>query len=210
MTTDRFLSRWARRKAAARQADAVQPMAPASGPAQQAEAPPAVPVAPSESAAAAPRAPQPPTQTELPTLDSLQGLVSDYRGFMNVDVDPNVQRAALKKLFSDPHFNIMDGLDVYIDDYGIPDPIPPTMLASLNQAQSLLFSEPEVESVSAPETEQTLQPDTIAMTDEVAEPATQAVQAEPESVMADSKDAAVPAGSGDEMLSEGGEGKTDN
>ena len=30
----------------------------------------------------------------------------------------------MKKLFSDPHFNVMDGLDTYIDDYGKPDPIP--------------------------------------------------------------------------------------
>ena len=30
----------------------------------------------------------------------------------------------MKKLFSDPHFNVMDGLDTYIDDYGKPDPLP--------------------------------------------------------------------------------------
>ncbi|HEY9396966.1 MAG TPA: DUF3306 domain-containing protein, partial [Burkholderiales bacterium] len=164
--------------------------------------------APAESAAAAPRAPQPPTQTELPTLDSLQGLVSEYRDFMNVGVDPNVQRAALKKLFADPHFNIMDGLDVYIDDYGIPDPIPPDMLASLNQAQSLLFREPEVESVSAPEPEQTPQPETIARADEaVDEPATPAVQVEPESIVADIKGTTVPASLGNERLPENEKGR---
>ncbi len=222
MTADRFLSRWMRRKAAARQAEAVRPTAPAPGPAKGAEAPPAVPVAPPDSAAATPRAPQPPIQTELPTLDSLQGLVSEYRDFMNVGVDPNVQRAALKKLFADPHFNIMDGLDVYIDDYGIPDPIPPAMLASLNQAQSLLFREPEVESVGAPETEQTPEPDTIAMvdesdevdeaveTDDAVEPATPAVQFESEPVVADSKGATVPASLGKELLPESGEGGADH
>jgi hypothetical protein len=36
-----------------------------------------------------------------------------------------VRNAALKKLFTDPHFNVMDGLDVYIDDYGKPDPCRP-------------------------------------------------------------------------------------
>ena len=41
--------------------------------------------------------------------------------------------AALKKLFSDPHFNVMDGLDTYIDDYGKPDPIPPSMLRAHSQ-----------------------------------------------------------------------------
>ena len=39
-------------------------------------------------------------------------------------VDASVKNAALKKLFADPHFNVMDGLDTYIDDYGKPDPIP--------------------------------------------------------------------------------------
>ena len=38
--------------------------------------------------------------------------------FLRPKVDEQRQRAALKKLFSDPHFNVMDGLDPYIDDYG--------------------------------------------------------------------------------------------
>jgi hypothetical protein len=42
-----------------------------------------------------------------------------------------VRNAAMKKLFADPHFNVMDGLDTYIDDYGKPDPIPPEMLRQL-------------------------------------------------------------------------------
>jgi hypothetical protein len=33
----------------------------------------------------------------------------------------------------------MDGLDVYIDDYGKPDPIPPEMLARLMESNPLLF-----------------------------------------------------------------------
>ena len=49
-----------------------------------------------------------------------------------------MRRAALKKLFSDPHFNVMDGLDVYIDDYSKTEPIPPAMLAGLRQAQKIL------------------------------------------------------------------------
>jgi hypothetical protein len=57
-------------------------------------------------------------------------------------VDEDVKRAALKKLFADPHFNVMDGLDTYIDDYGKPDPIPVSMLRKMAQAQFLgLFSE---------------------------------------------------------------------
>ena len=41
-------------------------------------------------------------------------------------------------MFSDPHFNVMDGLDVYIDDYSQPNPLPATMLAGLKQAQNIL------------------------------------------------------------------------
>jgi hypothetical protein len=52
-------------------------------------------------------------------------------------VDETLRRAALKKLFSDPHFNIMDGLDTYIDDYSISDPLPAAMLAELKQAQNI-------------------------------------------------------------------------
>jgi hypothetical protein len=42
-------------------------------------------------------------------------------------------------LFQDPHFNVMDGLDTYIDDYTKADPIPEAMLRGLNQARGLLF-----------------------------------------------------------------------
>ncbi len=63
---------------------------------------------------------------------------SDFSRFMAKDVDESVRRSAMKKLFSNPHFNIMDGLDIYIDDYGKPDPLPPGMLESLLHAKTLL------------------------------------------------------------------------
>ncbi|HCE07928.1 MAG TPA: DUF3306 domain-containing protein [Oxalobacteraceae bacterium] len=76
----------------------------------------------------------------LPTLDDVAALMpeSDYSPFVVRGVDQTVQRSALKKLFSDPHFNVMDGLDTYIDDYHKFEPIPPEMLALLNHAQDLL------------------------------------------------------------------------
>jgi hypothetical protein len=43
----------------------------------------------------------------------------------------------MKKLFSDPHFNVMDGLDIYIDDYSIAEPIPPSMLEKMYQSTAL-------------------------------------------------------------------------
>lgn len=82
--------------------------------------------------AAAPATPVP----ELPPIESLTA-ESDFSVFMHPKVDPKLRRAALKKLFSDPHFNVMDGLDVYIDDYTKSDPIPEEMLAQMVQMQNL-------------------------------------------------------------------------
>ena len=107
-----FLARWSRRKEEAKQAPP-EPVLLRSAD-LQAAAPP-----------------------ELPPLDKLT-LESDYRAFFHPKVDEGVRRAALKKLFSDPHFNVMDGLDVYIDDYSKTEPIPAAMLAGLRQAQKIL------------------------------------------------------------------------
>jgi hypothetical protein len=55
-----------------------------------------------------------------------------------------VKNAALKKLFTDPHFNVMDRLDTYIDDYGKPDPLPASWARQLASAKFLnLFDEDE-------------------------------------------------------------------
>ncbi len=74
---------------------------------------------------------------ELPPVEKLT-FDSDYRAFFHPKVSEDTRRAALKKLFSDPRFNVMDGLDVYIDDYSKTEPIPPAMLAGLRQAQKIL------------------------------------------------------------------------
>jgi hypothetical protein len=76
----------------------------------------------------------PPTLEEAESIDRF---APDFSAFMKPNVDPAVQQAAMKKLFSDPHFNIMDRLDIYIDDYSIPDPIPIEMLKRMVQSESL-------------------------------------------------------------------------
>ena len=68
---------------------------------------------------------------------------SDFGQFLRQEISEEVRRKAMKTLFADPHFNVMDGLDTYIDDYTISDPIPEAMLATLNQARGLLFDTPE-------------------------------------------------------------------
>ena len=64
---------------------------------------------------------------DLPPVESLTPS-SDFTRFMRPDVPPAARNAAMKKLFGDPHFNVMDGLDIYIDDYTKADPIPLAML----------------------------------------------------------------------------------
>ncbi|HYD77465.1 DUF3306 domain-containing protein [Ramlibacter sp.] len=74
-----------------------------------------------------------------PTLEDTQALTpeSDFTRFVRRDVPADVKNAALKKLFADPHFNVMDGLDVYIDDYGKPDPLPESAVRQLATAHFL-------------------------------------------------------------------------
>ena len=99
--------------------------------------------APAEAASPAVPPPAEPPPATLPALDSLDGLASDYRDFMRAGVDDGVRRSALRKLFADPHFNAMDGLDTYIDDYSIESPMTEAMLRGLNQARGLLLLEDE-------------------------------------------------------------------
>lgn len=108
-----FLARWSRLKREGREQPAAKPQPTAT--------------------AADPKAQMP----DLPPLDKLT-FNSDYRAFFHPKVGEDMRRAALKKLFSDRHFNVMDGLDVYIDDYSKSEPIPAAMLAQLKQAEKIL------------------------------------------------------------------------
>jgi hypothetical protein len=136
---DGFLGRWSQRKLDAKDG---KPLA------AEAPAPVAVPVLAQPVPAAAA---QPVAEPEVPpplTLEDAQALTteSDFRPFAARGVAPEVQNAALKKLFSDPHYNVMDRLDTYIDDYSQPDPIPKDMLRKLASAKFLgLFDAEEKE-----------------------------------------------------------------
>ncbi|HXM83049.1 MAG TPA: DUF3306 domain-containing protein [Burkholderiales bacterium] len=80
---------------------------------------------------------------QLPAIDSLD-FESDFKAFMHSKVEESVKRAALKKLFADPRFNVMDGLDTYIDDYTKAEPITEELLAQLEHArQTLLVPQPD-------------------------------------------------------------------
>lgn len=78
-------------------------------------------------------------QEVAPTLEDVLKLTqdSDFSAYVKPGIDPEVQKAAMQKLFSDPRYNVMDGLDIYIDDYSKPDPIPLEMLKRMNQSKML-------------------------------------------------------------------------
>lgn len=124
---ERFsLSRWSRRKL---EASAEASMAPSV-------APSAAPANAMATASPAANAPAPAAAPELPSIDSLN-FHSDFTAFLRPEVDENLKRAALKQLFRDPRFNVMDGLDIYIDDYTKADPIAPDVLKDLLQRFSM-------------------------------------------------------------------------
>jgi len=87
---------------------------------------------------------------QLPALESLQ-FSSDFTAFMGEEVEGALRRDALQKLFHAEHFNVMDGLDVYIEDYNTFEPVSAELLANLNQARGLIFDD-EKPVAESPET----------------------------------------------------------
>jgi hypothetical protein len=149
---DGFLGRWSQRKQALREGKAPpEPVAPpdanrapdglVSAPTGAAKASGSVDVA------------SPPPQVPAPTLDDVRSLTPDdsFARFVAPDVAPDVRNAAMKKLFADPHYQVMDGLDIYIDDYSLPSPLPAAMLKEMVSAQFLkLVDEPEAAHIVVP------------------------------------------------------------
>lgn len=77
---------------------------------------------------------------ELPPIEKLTPQ-SDFTAFMGPNVQDALRRAALKRLFSDPHFNVPDLNEAYSGDWTGGEPITEEMLKTLNQARTLLFPE---------------------------------------------------------------------
>ena len=139
--TNGFLGRWARRKNDALQGKPLGEPVPAATPGPSAATPPVAPPATTPVVAQAVEQPE-----KMLSLDDVKLLTkdSDFKPFMASNVGPEVRNAAMKKLFADPHFNVMDGLDIYIDDYSKSDPIPEAMLRQMASAKFLkLFDDEE-------------------------------------------------------------------
>jgi hypothetical protein len=154
MTGEPFLSRWSRRKSASK-AGAAGPTAdavPAKAGTQANFALDAAPAQAGSQSAASIAADEVPAQRPaaeaappepLPPVDSLTS-ESDFAAFMKPEVDPSLKRQAFKKLIEDPRYNVMDGLDVYIDDYSKSDPLPEGWLEKISAVRYLgIFKEEE-------------------------------------------------------------------
>jgi hypothetical protein len=185
---DGFLGRWARRKNDALQG---KPLDEPTAAAATAAVPAVGGAALSVESKAKPAPDAKPAESAEPlkplTLDDVKDLTkeSDFKPFMSRGVEPGVRNAAMKKLFADPHFNVMDGLDIYIDDYSKPDPLPLSMLRQMTSAKFLkLFDDDEEDAQKAKhaaaqnaaasaltntestrETEQTLPDDSVAQSE---------------------------------------------
>ena len=133
-----FFGRWSQRKVQARHValpadEPTKPAEPAKSSAEVSQAPVGSPVAATGNGL------QPEAATQ-PTLEDVAKLTvdSDYSAFAVRNVDSKIRNAAMRKLFAgDPHFNVMDGLDVYIDDYSVGVPIPKSMMRQMVQARFL-------------------------------------------------------------------------
>jgi hypothetical protein len=168
------LKRWSRRKLEATRL------------AREASAPPIV------GTAADPAAAQPPTEVaatlpstspavsaepELPPVASLS-FESDFSVFLQPKVEEGLKREALKKLFSDPRFNVMDGLDTYIDDYSRPDPISDELIREMTQSR-YIFDPPQTRINSEGFAEDVPVGEQVASVDALDNDATKAASATP-------------------------------
>ena len=138
-----FLGRWARRKNDVLQGKPLDepgvPLDKVPVPASSAS------VAPANALPEAAPVAETPAPEKLLSLDDVKLLTqeSDFRPFMARNVGPEIRNAAMKKLFTDPHYNVMDGLDIYISDYSIADPIPESMLRQMVGAKLLKIFDDE-------------------------------------------------------------------
>ncbi len=144
-----FLSRWSRLKRQSRQEEIPETLD-APEPQEEAQTPAAI----AEAAEPAPTEDSAPP----PSLEDVDALTfqSDYQPFLKANVSPDVKNAAMKKLFfSDPHFNTMDGLDTYIEDYNATHrPLPLSIIKKLasSKALSLFDTDPDEETAADAET----------------------------------------------------------
>ena len=195
---ENFFDRWSRRKKEAREEPPPAPPAPDEADPSVAGAGstpplPAVPgLAVDGPVAETPGEPPPPTLAEAEALTP----ESDFRPFVARNVAPEVKNTAFRKLFADPQFNVMDGLDTYIDDYSKSTPIPDSVLRQMASAKFLKLFDDEEETeanesaVLPPETPHGAVPPDVAQSEPPGElPSQQVADAQPASHKTDDHNA---------------------
>lgn len=142
--SDNFLSRWSRRKLEAK-TQTQDPELSSSQPAPEAFNTSSVKVF------------DPPRVEEekveeialpLPTEEDLDAVRAggDVRAFLSEKVSKDLKNKAFKALFSRPEFNVMDGLDIYIDDYNKFTPLTKADIDKMTLSKQLL-SRPDLEAL---------------------------------------------------------------
>ena len=94
--------------------------------------------APADAASSPPQRPEEPQAEERPPLPELHTLTgqSDVSAFLDPEVDESLRRAALRRVFLSPAFNVVDGLDDYDDDFTRFEPLGDIVTADMrHQAQ---------------------------------------------------------------------------
>lgn len=147
--SDNFLSRWSKRKLEVR-AQEKQTAETASLQAKdQQVGVVAMPTDFEESKAVSINAPEEPVskpELPLPTEADLDAVKQggDIKAFMVDKVSTELKNKAFKALFSRPEFNVMDGLDIYIDDYNKFTPLTQEDIGKMTLSKQLL-SRPDLE-----------------------------------------------------------------
>jgi hypothetical protein len=186
-----FLARWSQRKLEARREN--MPAADGDAETRQPDSEPDITAAPAEPAREL-------TDADMPSLDSLSE-DSDYTPFLSPGVSDGLRRLALRKLFSQPDFNITDGLNDYDEDYtqfaGLGNVITHEMKRMLAREQEREQGQEQEEGTPPVEARDA---DTVSPGDE-RPPETAARQVSGEEVDDDSDDTASGTGSGENRVS---------
>jgi hypothetical protein len=135
-----FLSRWSRRKQASREQSSEPAVAPDEGTAAHPLVETQAAVEPAGHTEEGPPRDEPP---ELPPLESLTE-ESDFSAFMHAAVDPALRRLALRKMWGNPKYGIVDSLDPFRADFAAFTPLGDIVTSDMKfHAERLLRKELE-------------------------------------------------------------------
>jgi hypothetical protein len=153
-----FFSRWARLKKESREA---VPAVKADVPELPAECAPEPGDDADSQAMAAPEVTQRPAEEppELPPLESLTA-ESDFGAFMHPGVDSALRRAALRKMFSNPIYAVVDELDPFRADFAAFTPLGSTITSDMKFHAERLLREQLEKAAESAESDGTAVPET--------------------------------------------------